>query len=136
MSNQYRIEQDREIVCLVDSGRLMGTPLADRTRLDAALDAVTAVALVADELGDRCGAIAFDSAIRAELRPSRRGGRLVVRTLFDLEPTTRDSDFELACTRVSTSRRALRLDPHVGRRAWPRPTRRWPPSTCSRRASP
>ncbi|MEA2355935.1 MAG: hypothetical protein QOD61_2064 [Solirubrobacteraceae bacterium] len=109
MSNQYRIEQDREIICLVDSGRLMGTPVGDRTRLDAALDAVTAVAVVADELGDRCGAIAFDSEIRAELRPSRRGGRLVVRALFDLEPTPRDSDFELACARVGASRRALVL---------------------------
>ncbi|MGI8803532.1 MAG: DUF58 domain-containing protein [Solirubrobacteraceae bacterium] len=115
MSNQYRVERDREIICLIDSGRLMGTPLGDRvvvgggTRLDAALDAVTAVALVADELGDRCGAIAFDSGVRAELRPSRRGGRRVIRALFDLEPTTRDSDFELACARVGASRRALVL---------------------------
>ncbi len=110
MSNQYRIEQDREVICLIDSGRLMATPLgADRTRLDVALDAVTAVALVADELGDRCGAVAFDRGVRAELRPVRRGGRLVVRTLFDLEPTTQDSDFELACARVGASRRALVL---------------------------
>ena len=109
MSNQYRIEQDREIICLIDAGRLMATPLGDRTRLDAALDAVTAVALVADELGDRCGAIAFDRAIRTEVRPGRRGGRRVVRTLFDLEPTTADSDFELAAARVGASRRALVL---------------------------
>lgn len=109
MSNQYRIEQDREVICLVDSGRLMGTPLGDRTRLDAALDAVTAVALVADELGDRCGAVAFDSAVRTELRPRRGGGRIVVRGLFDLEPTTRDSDFELAFTRVGAARRAMVL---------------------------
>ncbi len=109
MSNQYRIEQDREIICLVDAGRLMATPLGDRTRLDAALDAVTAVALVADELGDRCGAIAFDHAIRVEVRPSRRGGRRVIRALFDLEPTTFDSDFELAGARVGASRRALVL---------------------------
>jgi uncharacterized protein (DUF58 family) len=109
MTNQYRIEQDREVICLVDAGRLMGTPLGDRTRLDAALDAVTAVALVADELGDRCGTIAFDSSIRTELRPGRRGGRRVVRALFDLEPSGRDSDFELACARVGASRRALVL---------------------------
>jgi uncharacterized protein (DUF58 family) len=109
MSNQYRIEQDREVICLVDCGRLMGTPLGDRTRLDAALDAVTAVALVADELGDRCGAVAFDGAIRTELRPRRAGGRVVVRGLFDLEPTTRDSDFELAFTRVGPARRAMVL---------------------------
>ena len=109
MSNQYRIEQDRDVICLVDCGRLMGTPVGDRTRLDAALDAVTAVALVADALGDRCGAVAFDDAVRTELRPRRGGGRVVVRSLFDLEPTTRDSDFELAFTRVGAARRAMVL---------------------------
>jgi len=41
MSNQYRVEQDRDIVCALDSGRLMGAPLAGGTRLDVAVDAVT-----------------------------------------------------------------------------------------------
>ncbi|HEX3873378.1 MAG TPA: DUF58 domain-containing protein [Solirubrobacteraceae bacterium] len=109
MSNQYRVEQDREVICLIDSGRLMGTPVGDRTRLDAALDAVTAVGMVADELGDRCGAVAFDNRVRTDLRPRRGGGRVLVRGLFDLEPTNRDSDFELAFTRVGGARRALVL---------------------------
>ena len=50
MSNQYRIEQDRDVVCLLDAGRLMAAPLAvapvagggavqQITRLDAAVDA-------------------------------------------------------------------------------------------------
>src|SRR5262249_45689006 len=55
MSNQYRVEQDRDVVCVVDAGRLMGAPLGDRTRLDAAIDAAAAVAAVADAVGDRCG---------------------------------------------------------------------------------
>ena len=33
----------------------MAAPLGDRTRLDATIDAAAAVALVADEVGDRCG---------------------------------------------------------------------------------
>ena len=39
MSNQYRVEQDRDVVCMLDVGRLMAAPLGDRTRLDAAVDA-------------------------------------------------------------------------------------------------
>ena len=39
MSNQYRVEQDREVQLLIDAGRLMAAPLTDRTRLDAAIDA-------------------------------------------------------------------------------------------------
>jgi len=109
MSNQFRIEQDREVLCVVDAGRLMTAPLGDRTRLDAALDAVTAVALVADELGDRCGAIAFDAGIRARVAPRRGGGDAVVRALFDLEPRLVDSDYELAFRTVGGAKRAFVL---------------------------
>ncbi|MGI8683621.1 MAG: DUF58 domain-containing protein [Acidimicrobiales bacterium] len=112
MSNQYRVDQDRDVVCVVDAGRLMAAPLPGippQTRLDAALDAVTAVALVADELGDRCGAVAFDSEIRRRLPPRRRGGRPVVEALFDLEPTAVDSDYELALRTVARTKRSLVL---------------------------
>jgi uncharacterized protein (DUF58 family) len=109
MSNQYRVERDRDVVCVLDSGRLMTAPTGARTMLDAALDAVAVIALAADELGDRCGAIAFDAGVRRALPPRHRGGRGVVEALFELEPTTLDSDFELAFARVGRSRRAFVL---------------------------
>ena len=89
MSNQFRVEQDREVMLLIDAGRLMGAPLEDRTRLDAAVDAAVTVALVADVVGDRCGVVAFDDGIRRRLPPRRAGGDAVVRALFDLEPRAR-----------------------------------------------
>jgi uncharacterized protein (DUF58 family) len=109
MSNQYRVEQDREVLCLIDAGRLMTSPILDRSRLDVALDAVTAVALVADELGDRCGAVAFDREVRRDIRSRRGGGATVVRTLYDLEPRPVDSDYELAFRTVGSKKRALVL---------------------------
>ena len=117
MSNQYRVEQDREVMCVVDTGRLMAAPLGDGagkalgswTRLDAALDAVAALALVADEVGDRCGAVAFDDKVRRHLRPRRSGGDGVVRALFDLEPTRTDSDYELAFRTVGGAKRPFVL---------------------------
>ena len=107
MSNQHRVEQDQEIIIILDVGRLMAAPLGDRTRLDEALDAAAALALVADELGDRAGAIAFDDAIRRRVRPGRASGRDVVRQTFDLEPSGRDSDYELAFRTVGRGKRAL-----------------------------
>jgi uncharacterized protein (DUF58 family) len=114
MSNQYRVETDRDVVCVVDTGRLMTAPIVGPndvalTRLDAAIDAVTSVALVADELGDRCGVIAFDREIRRHVRPRRAGGDAVVHAVFDLEPTTVDSDYDLAFRNVGGSKRALVL---------------------------
>jgi uncharacterized protein (DUF58 family) len=107
MSNDYRLERDREVMCLVDAGRLMSAPLGDRTRLDAAVDAAVAVALVADAVGDRCGAVAFDDDVRRRLPPRRAGGERVVEALFDLEPRPVESDYEMAFRAVEGSKRSL-----------------------------
>jgi uncharacterized protein (DUF58 family) len=109
MSNQYRVEQDREVLLLLDSGRLMASPLGDRTRLDAAVDAAVAVALVADAVGDRAGVLAFDAAVRRRLAPRRAGGRAVVRALIDLEPSALEPDYELAFRSVEGAKRSLVL---------------------------
>jgi uncharacterized protein (DUF58 family) len=109
MSNQFRIEQDRDVVCALDAGRLMGAPLAGGTRLDIAVDAVAAVAAVAEELGDRCGFVAFDGEIRRHVRPSRRAARDIVAALFDLEPTAVESDYALAFHRIGGAKRAFVL---------------------------
>jgi uncharacterized protein (DUF58 family) len=75
MSNQYRVEQDRDIVCVLDVGQLMAAPIGKLTRLDAAVDAVTAVAFVADDVSDRIGLVAFDREIRRRLTTRRSGAR-------------------------------------------------------------
>jgi uncharacterized protein (DUF58 family) len=109
MSNQYRVERDRDVVCVVDCGRLMAAPFADRTRLDAALDAAVAVAAVADVLGDRCGVIAFAGDILRSLPPRRMGARDVVHAVFDLEPVRIDANYELAFQHVRGVKRAFVL---------------------------
>jgi len=108
MSNQYRVEQDRDVICVLDCGRLMAAPLSGgATRLDAAIDAATAVGLVADELGDRCGTVAFDVAVHRRLSPRRNGGQALVRAVFDLQPSAVDADYELAFRTIASSKRAL-----------------------------
>src|SRR5919106_1721100 len=46
MSNEFRLEQDRDVVAVIDAGRLMASPITEATLLDVALDAVTALAAV------------------------------------------------------------------------------------------
>lgn len=107
MSNQFREDRDREVLVAIDTGRLMMGGLGDGTRLDAALDALAAVAAVADAVGDRFGAITFDQTVHHNLRPRRVGGAAVVRALYDLEPTSIDSDYERAFQVLRGSKRAL-----------------------------
>ncbi len=109
MSNQFREENERDVLCVVDAGRLMAAPVGEGSRLDVALDAVAAVAAVADALGDRCGTLAFDQEVRQHLRPRRAGGRAVLDTLYDLEPRLLDSDYEGAFARAARGKRALVL---------------------------
>jgi uncharacterized protein (DUF58 family) len=107
MSNQFREDTERDVGCAVDAGRLMAAPIGERTRLDIALDAVAAVAAVADVVGDRCGAVAFDAATLVECPPARRAGRAVVDALHDLEPSDLDSDYEHAFATLGRAKRAL-----------------------------
>lgn len=107
MSNQWRVEQDREVICLIDSGRLMAAPVGDRTRLDVAIDAVASLAAVADEVGDRVGVVAFAGTILRRLSPRRSGGEAVVGAVFDLEPTNQESDYALAFQVVASAKRSL-----------------------------
>ena len=109
MSNDFRLEEDRDLICVVDSGRLMAAPIGNVTRLDAALDALAAVAAVADELRDRLGVLAFDSEIRKRLSPVRQGGAHAVRELFDLEPSSAQSDFRRAFHALESEKRAFVL---------------------------
>ena len=109
MSNQYRIDQDREVRCLVDAGRLSAAACAGGTLLDVALDGLIAVCATADALGDRSGAMAFADRILRDVAPSRLGAAAVARTLFDVEPVDTDSDYELAFRSVAGGKRGFVL---------------------------
>jgi uncharacterized protein (DUF58 family) len=109
MSNQYRIDQDREVRCLVDAGRLSAAACAGGTLLDVALDGLIAVCATADALGDRSGAMAFADRILRDVAPSRLGAAAVARTLFDVEPVDSDSDYELAFRSVAGGKRGFVL---------------------------
>ena len=109
MSNQYRIDQDREVRCLLDAGRLSAAACGGGTLLDVALDGLIAVCATADALGDRSGALAFADRVLRDVAPARMGAEAVARSLFDVEPVDRDSDYELAFRSVAGGKRGFVL---------------------------
>src|SRR5699024_2595577 len=85
----------------------LAAPIGDRTRLDLAVDAVAAVAAVAEAVGDRIGAIVFDDEVRRVIAPRRAAAASLMKNLDDLEATMVDSDPLAAFTRVTAAKRSL-----------------------------
>lgn len=113
MSNTFRVEQDRQIMCLVDCGRLMAAPVTAHdevstiTRLDVAVDVVAAVTAVAKEVGDQVGVLAFTDEIIRMVSPRRDSEDVVLEAIHDLEPVGVDADYERAFQQVIGMKRSL-----------------------------
>lgn len=92
---RYQVERHRDVLILVDNGRLMGA-LTDRgSKLDCAVDAALNLARVALQSGDRCGMAVFDSALRGFLPPVAGAKSLsnLVNCVYDLQTQWRETDF-------------------------------------------
>jgi len=107
MTNVYRVDRDRDVICVIDSGRLMTAPAGVHTRLDVAVDAAAAIAYSADALGDRCGVVAFTDRVVRSMPPTRRGARAAVEAIHDLEPQAVQSNYDMAFRALGRSKRAL-----------------------------
>jgi uncharacterized protein (DUF58 family) len=84
---RYQVERHRDVMILVDSGRLMGA-LTDRgSKLDCAVDSALNLARVVLDSGDRCGIGFFDSALQGFLPPvaGPKSLRHLVECVYDLQ---------------------------------------------------
>jgi uncharacterized protein (DUF58 family) len=105
--NQFRLEQARDVIVLLDCGRLMTAltgPAPAPSLFDSAVDAATALALTVDAVGDRCGLIAFADRPLAQLAPRAGGGRPVAAAMAGLDSALVDSDYETAFRALPTKR--------------------------------
>jgi uncharacterized protein (DUF58 family) len=107
MSNVYRVEENKSVMCLLDCGRLMTSEVNGASRLDFALDALTYLAVVADDSGDRIGTMAFSDRILRTLPTHRNSADKIVQSLYDIQPELTQSDFELPISVASKQKRSL-----------------------------
>ena len=100
--NQYRVEQSRDLLLLLDCGRLMNMEIAGRPRLDRYLDAAAQLAYIALSQKDRVGLIAFDTEVRAFVPPGRVARQMdnLIDAMFDLRPQFVESDYARAITEL------------------------------------
>ena len=108
---RYQIERHRDLIVLVDCGRLMGADARKGTKLDCAVDAALRLVRVAARGGDRCGLGIFDDRVLGYLRPI--GGQAVMPTflasLYAVKSHWREIDFSamFATVQARQTKRAM-----------------------------
>jgi uncharacterized protein (DUF58 family) len=111
MVRSYRAERNQTVITLLDNGRTMAGRVDDVPRVEHAMDAVMTVTTVATRLGDRCGLVAFDNAVRRVVAPGKGRDQLgrVTEAMYRLEPALAESDYRGAFveTLARFRRRAL-----------------------------
>jgi uncharacterized protein (DUF58 family) len=92
---RFQIEQHRDVMIVVDCGRLMGADAGRGTKLDCAVDSALMLARTALEHGDRCGLALFDDRVLGYLPPVSGVASLrrLSECVYDVESRWRESDF-------------------------------------------
>jgi uncharacterized protein (DUF58 family) len=108
---QFQTERSQHILAVVDSGRMMGSPVGKVAKLDYVLNAVLLFSYVAVSKGDRVGLLTFAADVRQYLPP--KAGRTqffhMLEALYALEPRLEEPDYRAALSHLRRKypRRAL-----------------------------
>lgn len=92
---RFQVERHRDVMILVDCGRLMGADTDRGTKLDCAIDAALMLARTAFEGGDRCGVALFDDEVLGYLPPQSGLASMnaVSSCIYAANTRWRESDF-------------------------------------------
>jgi uncharacterized protein (DUF58 family) len=108
---RFQVERHRDVMIIIDSGRLMGTDAGRGTKLDCAVDAALNLARVTLQSGDRCGVAAYDHRVRGFLPPIAGVSalRAIVESVYALDTQWHESDFTpmLAALRARQAKRTF-----------------------------
>jgi uncharacterized protein (DUF58 family) len=106
-------EQSQSVLIALDTGRMMGTPLDDLTKLDHAIHAALLLAWVALRAGDRVGLIVFAEEVSRFVPPARGHAQYlrILESLYAAQASSAYVDFrELTrFIRARVPRRSLLL---------------------------
>ena len=103
VSREYRDEQNRHIILLLDGGQRLATPVAQRTLFDHALDAALLLSASALDEGDRPGLMLFSNQHELWVPPLRNRSALnqLLNQVYPLQPGAiagQTSDYASAAT--------------------------------------
>lgn len=102
----FEAERAWNVILLLDTGRLMGAPVGDLTKLDVAVNAALLVAHIGARQGDRLGLMAFADRVEAYIPPASgpRQEGVLLESLYAVRAQPTATDFAAAFTALAAHR--------------------------------
>jgi uncharacterized protein (DUF58 family) len=111
ISTEFETERSQNIVAVLDTGRLMRSPVGDLAKIDYAVNAVLMLAYVATLRGDKVGLLTFADRVETYLTPRQGKGQFyrMLELLYAVESQPVEPDYRsaLAYLAVKQKKRAL-----------------------------
>jgi uncharacterized protein (DUF58 family) len=107
----YQTERSQNILAVLDTGRMMQSPVADIAKLDHAVNAVLLLAYVSSGMGDKIGLMTFAEDIRQFLSPRAGRGQFyrMLERLYAVEAEPVEPDFGRALSYLALKQRKRAL---------------------------
>jgi uncharacterized protein (DUF58 family) len=108
---EYQTERSQNIVAVLDTGRMMQSPVAEIAKLDYAVNAVLLLAYVATGLGDRVGLLTFADEVGRYVRPLAGRGQFyrMLELLYRVEAQPVEPDYRRALSYLALQQRRRAL---------------------------
>ena len=104
ISVEFETERSQTVIALLDTGRMMRSPVGEIAKLDYAINAVLMLGYVAAQKGDRVGLLAFDDAPHTWVAPRSGKGQFhrLLAQLYAVESQPVEPDYTAAIAYVAT----------------------------------
>jgi uncharacterized protein (DUF58 family) len=108
---QYQTERSQNVIAVLDTGRMMQTPVADIAKLDYAVNAVLFLGYVATGKGDRVGVMSFADNVEHYLAPRQGRGQFyrMLEMLYAVEAQQVEPNYRKALTYLAIKQRRRAL---------------------------
>ena len=108
---EYQTERSQNIIAVMDTGRMMQSPVADIAKLDYVVNAVLFLSYVATGKGDRIGMMTFADDVQHYLSPHQGRGQFyrMLEVLYAVEAQPVEPNYDKAFTYLALKQRRRAL---------------------------
>jgi uncharacterized protein (DUF58 family) len=108
---QYQTERSQTVMAVLDTGRMMQSPVANIAKLDYAVNAVLFLSYVATGKGDRVGVMSFADEVSHYLAPRQGRGQFyrMLEVLYAVDAQQVEPDYRKALTYLAVKQRRRAL---------------------------